>query len=208
MLSYRPLHSVLALVAASLAVGCSPPPPVPSPAPINPADYQTTFDAAARVLRDARFTVDRRDARFGQLTTEPKGSPTLFEPWVGDNVTTRQAAAATLGNLRRTVRVTLTPPPPGMHRQDISAVATTQPDHAATPPRYDLAVEVLLERYQSPARRMSGATKGAVFYNLDANPAELAARGITPAYWEPVGRDPDLEARLLRRIVREARAAP
>ena len=193
---------------ALLVGGCTPPPPVPTPTPVEPAEYQATFDAAARVLRDAGFAVDRRDARFGQITTEPKGSPTLLEPWVGDNVTAGRAAASTLGNLRRTVRVTLTPPPPESDHGDVSAVDTTQPDDAATSPRYDLAVEVLLERYQSPTRRMSGATKGSVFYNLSDNPAELAARGITTAYWEPVGRDPDLEARLLRRIVREAGAAP
>ena len=196
----RVATSVLAAAALALLVGgCTPPPPVPTPAPVEPADYQSTFDAAARVLRDAGFAVDRRDARFGQITTMPKGSPTLLEPWVGDNVTAGRAAASTLGNLRRTVRVTLTPP---------ADAAPTPPTDAAAPPHYDLAVEVLIERYQSPTRRMSGATRGSVFYNLSDNPAELAARRITPAYWEPVGRDPGLESRLLRRIVREARAAP
>ncbi len=188
---------LVVMCVAALGLGCSAPPPVSNPAPVDPADYQATFDAAAAVLRDAGFALDRRDARFGQLTTEPKGSPTVFEPWRGDNVNTTRAVASTFGNLQRTVRVTLTPDTPDA-RETPDAPAATRP---AEPTRYDLAVEVLIERYQSPTRRLSGATQGSVFYNLNDNPAELARRGIAPGYWEPVGRDPQLEARLLRRIV-------
>ncbi len=173
------------MLTAAIFAGCSTSASrdaIPTPPPLAAADYPAAFDASAAVLRDAGFGIDRRDFRFGKISTTPKGSPTILEAWKPDNTYADQALRSTLGDLRRTVTVSFTAPP----------------DDAD---RYDLAVEVLVERLQIPARRMNGSTRGEVFADLAEVPEELQARGITGSYWQPIGRDVHLEQRLLQHIL-------
>jgi len=70
---------------------------------------------------------------------------------------------------------------------------------------YELRVEVLIERRQTPVRHLSGSTAtGRMLGHLNAPPAELSQRGIGARLWRPLGRDQALEQRLLRRIVRRS----
>lgn len=166
----------------------------PSDIRISPERYAEAFDASAAVLRDAGFEVDRRDFRFGRMTSKPKGSPTVLEFWKPDNRRADLALRSTLGDLRRTVAVSFTPD--GVDAAVwIAAVQNNQ-----VTPTYPLRVEVLLERLQVPARRMNGSTRSAVFADLTEVPAELQGRGISGSYWRPIGRDTELEARLQRAI--------
>lgn len=163
-------------------------------ASLPPSLYPQAFDAGAAVLRDAGFEVDRRDFRFGRITTKPKGSPTVLEFWKPDNRGADLALRSTLGDLRRTVTVHFTPE--GVDAAEwIAAVRNNE-----VTPAYPLRVEVLLERLQVPARRMNGSTRSAVFADLAEVPAELRGRGITGQYWQPIGRDADLERRLQREV--------
>ena len=66
---------------------------------------------------------------------------------------------------------------------------------------YDFEIEVLVERAQRPARRLSGTAGQDVFAPLDAPPLAWQERGIASTYWQPIGRDTRLEARLLRAII-------
>jgi hypothetical protein len=190
------LTKYILLIAMFLSAGCQSSQTINNPSTIQADQYRQTFDAARQSLRDAGFTVDRVDYRFGQVTTLPKGSPTVFEPWIGDNVDPQLAKASTLGNLRRTVRVMLEP-------EDAEFAKAVQPE-VSEADTYRLRVEVLVERYQDPARRMNGSTKGAVTYNLRSTPEELDSRGVRTAYWEPVRRDARLERVLLQRILAAA----
>lgn len=162
-------------------------PAVPNPMPVDAREYEPLFDASVEVLRDKGFSVDRQDFRFGTVTSRPDGSPTLFEPWRGDNRTVALAGWSTLSDLRRVVTVTLEPRPEGMERS-----------------LYDLSVVVELQREQSPLRRLDGnGTKGQ-FRSLSEVPEEWARRGVTARSWETVGRDEAMEQDLLRAIVERA----
>jgi len=149
-------------------------------------EYRATYEAAAEVLRDYGFVIDRRDYRFGWITTRPLGSPNLFEIWNPQNTTAHQAMESTLASERRRVNVMFT-------RAD------------STGGDYTLEVEVLLERKQVTTRRLAGSARRNVFSDLAASPNELANTGVTPSYFQPVGRDPYLEARLIQEITDRAR---
>ena len=166
-----------------------------APAEVAPQRYDQAFAQTLATLRDLGFVVDRQDHRFGQITTQPKLSPTVFEPWKPDHTYLDQAGRATLGSLRRSARVSFAP--------SAESNTTARPDTASDPAArsYRLEVEVLVERLQVPTRRLSGTTRGSVFQDLSEIPAELQQRGITGRYWQPVGRDPHLEARLRRQIL-------
>lgn len=200
----RPVFSVACWWVFGLALtGCatSTAPPPANPQPIDAAYYRATFDAGAEVLRDAGFRVDRRDFRFGVITSQPKGSPTVFEPWQPDNSDGDQAWQSTVGDLRRTVTLSFAPPrKPGPRNIETptSSDAAAAGDPAAG---YALRVEVLIERLQVPQRRLNGRTRGSVFADLSETPAELRRRGINGRYWQPIGRDVQLEARLLEKIL-------
>lgn len=155
----------------------------PNPQPIAADAYDRMYDASITVLRDHGFRVDRRDYRFGRITTHPLDSPTAVEPWRPQNTTASQAWQSTLDHLRRTASVFLEPP-----------------DDDAPDGHYLLRVEVLLERHAQPTRRLTGTGRRNVFSSLDSAPEEWRRRGIERRYWEPVGRDPHLEARLMRAI--------
>ncbi|MEM6552025.1 MAG: hypothetical protein AAF750_07850 [Planctomycetota bacterium] len=165
--------------------------PRPSLTPIPADQYHPTLDAARRALLDLGYTLDRDDHRFGVLTTKPRASATLAEVWRPDNRTADLATESTLVDLRRTVRITLTP------------LTRSNP---LTP--FALGVEVLIARRQAPLRYLNGSARS-VFASLNALPEEWEARGIEPEYWQPVKRDPALEAHLTQRILdRLSSAAP
>lgn len=170
-----------------------------NPASLSADQYRPVLDASVQVLRRSGFSVDRMDFRFGRITSKPKGSPTLFEPWITDNTYLDQATQSTLGDLRRTVTVAI-------DRAD--SAATDKSEAEASGGALSVRVEVLLERFQVPVRRMNGRTQGSVFADLREVPQELSSRGIASAYWRPVGRDVHLEQRLLESILEQSGLLP
>ncbi len=180
------------IVICLAAMGCARPiVQADNPVAITGNDYHDTFEVAIDVLRDNGFVIDRRDYRFGRITTLPLGSPNLFEVWNDQNTTREQAVESTLASERRRVNVTINQP--------------SQADTEGYPENeFQLEVEVILERRQAPTRRLVGSARRNVFSNLAAAPKELADRGITGSYWQPVGRDPYLEARLVKQIIDRA----
>ena len=158
-----------------------------NPSPISTASYEQTFDASVDVLRDMGFVVDRKDYRYGVVTTRPDVSPTGVEVWHPDNTTDAQAWDSTLAYLRRRVTLQLEP-------VDASQLADTAQ-------AYQLRAEVLVERRQEPMRYLTGSTRGGrIFGHLRGVPADYRRKGITGSYWEPVTRDTALEQRLIRAV--------
>jgi len=195
-----PLAVTLALVA--LLGGCTAAADkATNPTPFDAEQYRPAFDAAVQVLRDRGFAVARSDYRHGVVTTKPEGAATALEPWRGQNASAPLATVATLNDLRRIVTVTLEPTA-GDQPDDPPPATATAP--ATQPDRYTLRVEVLVEREQTPIRRLSGVTGGNVFDTLEAVPTELKRRGIEGRYWVALERDPALEQVLLREIVERA----
>lgn len=195
---------LLPLLALLLTcVGCQTAPyhAGPNPMEIDPSEFDRLFQASTAVLREEGYVVDREDYRFGAITTQPRPSATLLEPWKGDNTTFSQAAESTLNKQRRSISVTIAPPPADEVR--------SPDDPPRNPHSYDFAVEVLIEQEQSPRRSFTGSTVGPrVVRPLNDTPAELKERGIANAYWQPVGRDPYLERRLMGLIVRRSLSLP
>lgn len=206
-----------------LAVGCARPVrhAAANPMEIDPREYDRLFEAGIVVLREHGFRVDRRDHRFGVITSRP--GPTQFAtvPSNGPRSTMNQRAEDLLNRQRRLVRITLSPladspmpladqPRPLANDPPHDAAPRSREDSPhppAIPPAglYQLAVEVTVQRLTVPARYLSGSTVGyAGMGSLTAPPGELSDRGIDGSYWVDLGRDPHLEQRLLAAIVRRS----
>ena len=185
---------VLVWAIPSLLAGCATPiQAVNNPLEVAPSEYDRLFEAIVHELRDRGFVVDRRDYRFGTVSTRPVGSPTILEPWRADNTTDNQAFASTVNYQRRQITVTLEPVEP--------APGTDQPH------RYLLRAEVIVERVVVPTTYATGSTTGRrVIGKLTRVPTEWQQRGITGHYWRPIGRDPYLEQQLIDAIVRRSLA--
>jgi hypothetical protein len=67
-------------------------------------DFDALWEAAEETARDHHFTIDRRDQRFGLLTTHPVISKQWFEPWRKDASSADDVFVNSLGTLRRTIR--------------------------------------------------------------------------------------------------------
>ncbi len=157
-----------------------------APALTYPASRRAEVFAGVTVaLRDAGYALDRADYRAGVITTKPRAVATALEPWsgaAGSNGGGDLAWAATLGHLRRVVRVTA---------ERAKTAADTE----------QIRVSVQLLRYAAPQRRVINAARGRMFSMLAAVPQPWADRGIRGVYWHPIGHDSDEEARLLAALI-------
>ncbi len=168
-----------------------------NPLTINADEYEHFFHAGVEVLRRRGFQIDRQDYRFGVITTNPETSPTVLEPWCDHNSTPQQMWLSTLNHMQRRVTIMLEP----VLQNDNDAIQDATADTGqSTFDQFRFRVEVLLERLEQPALRMTNASHGAGFSRLKEIPHELEIRGIEPRYWQPVGRDPYLEYRLVSEI--------
>lgn len=199
MSRYRTACLILLLLPC-LAAGCSRKiVTADNPARLDTDLYKTYFDTTVQVLRDNGYVIDRNDYRFGTITTLPQGSPTLFEVWNSQNTTGYQAVESTLADEQRIVHVTLSPLTTEKMVSAENKVSDTISD-GVSGAGYAFEVEVRLERRQTPVRYMTGSARRNVFTSLSAVPKDLADKGITGNYWQPIGRDEYLEARLMKQI--------
>ena len=67
-------------------------------------EFRPLWDAAEDVARAHHFTIDRRDYRFGLLTTHPVISKQFFELWRQDASSAGDVFENSLGTIRRSVR--------------------------------------------------------------------------------------------------------
>lgn len=168
--------------------------PAPNPVEIDTREYARMMQAAADVLVNEGFVLDRQDYRLGVVSTKPVHSPTLVEPWRSDLTTGYQKLESTVNHQRRVVTVSLE----AVERDPNVSLK-------AEPRAYMLRVEAMIEQEQSPQREMTGSTSGGLILGtLKSNPYEMQVRGIPGIYWQPVGRDSYLEQRLIAMIVRES----
>ena len=70
--------------------------------------FDALWEAAEETARDHHFTIDRRDQRFGLLTTHPVISKQWFEPWRKDAASADDVFVNSLGTIRRTIRFEFT----------------------------------------------------------------------------------------------------
>lgn len=162
---------------------------------IGRSQYAAIFHAAVKVLRQRGFSIDRKNYRFGKITTYPLISPTVFEPWKNQNATLSLALDSTVNEMARIVTVSLLPD---------KTQSKTQWQHGRWMGDYNLKVVVSLQRREYPIRRLIGSSGGYVFNSLAAVPTEMASRGITATYWESVGHDTAMEKQLVDQIVKRS----
>ena len=67
-------------------------------------DFALLWDAAEETALDHNFTIDRRDQRYGLLTTHPTISKQFFELWRQDASSADDVFENSLGTIRRTIR--------------------------------------------------------------------------------------------------------
>lgn len=68
-------------------------------------EYSLAFDATRQALRDARFEIERVDARAGVITTKQRATAGLASPWDSEQTTLKQEWSDLLNQHRRVVRV-------------------------------------------------------------------------------------------------------
>ncbi len=173
----------------------------PSPmVELQPGRYEPAFAAAKQVLIDARFDLDRVDARAGVITTTAKPTSGLATPWDGEQSSLGQEVEDLLNRQFRRVRITFEPQ---------AAEAATAP----TPPHQDAAVpdmrlqagallctiSVSVERLRRPGWRLetSSVRQSSFYYD-----PEWGNRAIWPQYTVPFAQDHRLATRLAGRIRR------
>ncbi|MBI1372819.1 MAG: hypothetical protein GC159_08675 [Phycisphaera sp.] len=164
-----------------------------NPIAIGTNEYDQVFDATVDVLRDKRYVVDRKDRRFGVVTTEPRIAASVFEPWYDDNSTGHQVAEASLNHERRTIRVEIQP-------------VKAADDSGAITDRYQLFVQVDMDRRHNPPQTLNSAALGrmSIQQSRRINRPLLTERGIEKVEWSPIGRDELLEQRLVEEILHRA----
>lgn len=170
---------------------------------LSASDYGAAFDAALAVLDGYGFEVDRRDYRFGVVSTLPKWSPSIAEVWIGDNTTLAQMGASTLNMQRRRVLVELKPVSAADwgEGEGVSSEVSSGPrsvDNAGG--EYWLVVRVEVEQQTAPTRYVAGAAGLRVFSELPDSYANLPGDDTSRRYWVAMGDDDPLARRLLAAI--------
>ncbi|MCE7973140.1 MAG: hypothetical protein DYG92_02270 [Leptolyngbya sp. PLA1] len=147
--------------------------------------YDDAFVAARAVLRDSGFDIERVDARAGVITTLPKASAGWATPWDTEQSTPTQETSDLFNRQRREVRVAFEPAP--AEGEPVTGVVT-----------------VTVSRVQSPGVRPN--PRSIQLTTISRDPS-LSDRGVWIGYAVAVSRDPELEARLARKV-ESALAAP
>jgi hypothetical protein len=191
----RTVSVMLVVMAGGLAAmglgGCSSPAaPIANPTTIPTITYRSAFVASQSTLIENGFRVDRKDYRFGTITSKPERSPAFLEVWKPVNTTFEESFGSSLGAWRRVVRVNIQP-------KSGSASAS-----AKRTGEYNLSVRVDVQRFHDTQRRLAGSTRSyLVISTLDEVPTELKRKGIGKQTWHTFRRDEDLEQDLLAQIV-------
>ncbi|MCL4220985.1 MAG: hypothetical protein KJZ65_06415 [Phycisphaerales bacterium] len=177
----RPLAE--ALVAATLTGCASPRGGVSFTVPSD--QYGATIDAAREAFLDARFIIDRVDARAGIIETQPKHSAGLATPWDTEQATLRQEWSDLLNQHERVARLIVEP------------IEGPTDDLAAAAGELQATVEVIVYRVRRSGWRVETETISRSTHSRDMLGPQ---RGQPNSYSQPVARDDQLAEALAQRI--------
>jgi hypothetical protein len=154
-------------------------PPLPNPLPVPNGDFDVVWNkTVAQVNRHFPIASENRLARI--IRTDSESTGTLIEPWTGDSVTFYDRLEATLQTIRKFAEVHVDPAPSG---------------------GYLVKVEVYkeLEDMAKPASQPAG--RAAYYNDFPVNRTrEVIGTVPTPLGWIRMGRDTNLEQRILVEI--------
>ncbi|MBN1344717.1 MAG: hypothetical protein JXQ73_18640 [Phycisphaerae bacterium] len=170
-----------------LLTGCVDPPsdygPVQADVVVSDGtDFDYLWESTLRTLRRVNLTPDRQDSREGIITTKPITSQQWFEFWRHDSLGPYQWVESSMHTTQRHAIVRIQRQP--------------EPGH------YRVSVEVEVFRYSAPERQVS-TPSGALLMYSEKLPTEQGERlqPMEDVHWVRLGRDPQLEGLLLRRIL-------
>ncbi len=147
----------------------------------TPESYNQLYDAAAESLRRQWFRLDRQDRTNGIVTTFPETSANWFEVWRPQPSPGYYWWEANLATVQRQATVRIEP--------------------AADQGTYDLTIEVKRLRYSLPERQVDNPAAAQRLYSNAAPTSEgRTERASQTARWIPLGRDAEMEERLLADI--------
>jgi hypothetical protein len=152
---------------------------------IYKADYDYLWKQSLATLTQAGFLFDRLDYRLGVMTTKPLPSAQFIEFWKPEHTTFKNALENAVNNQRRIVRITI-------------ALDPDKPDF------YRIAVQVGVERQTNPGEDISGPlfVEGSAYgrSSLSVRSDYIPVHDADNAAWVLVGRDPNLEHKLLNAL--------
>lgn len=177
--------------AGRLDFRAAPPPPIEVPVsnPSNIGDVDPDFlwrmivdavDDHFRIESEQPVRRDNVNIMEGELVTFPEVSGTSLEPWRRDTARGFERLQATFQTIRRTATVRVSPEPTG----------------------YQINVEVLKEQEDVDQSQFSTAGSSAQRHDgtIVRNENQIRQMPITLG-WYPVGRDRDLERRIMEGIL-------
>lgn len=151
-----------------------------------PADrYEATIDAARETFLDARFVIDRVDARAGIIETQPKHSAGLATPWDTEQATLKQEWSDLLNQHERVARLIVEP------------VDAPTDNLAAAAGELQATVEVIVYRVRRSGWRVETETISRSTHSRDMLGPQ---RGQPNSFSQPVARDDQLAEALAQRI--------
>jgi len=163
-------------------MGCRGSSPGPQQLVIEPGQYEQAFDASVEVARQQGMFGGLRDRRTGVIETMPAQAPNIMEPWHTYREPTGRVMENTFSLQRRRARFEFSPSQPSA--DDLSVVDGP----------LELRVLVYVERSHRPGVRRSTWTRRATTWST------IIEDGPVGRNWVPIGRDVDMERRLLAAV--------
>ncbi len=186
---------VIILGALALAApGCTAPAQPTEPTMVRvaveaPVEYERLWEAAGDVLRDYCFQLDRVDRGNGIITTMPETSSGWLELWRPQPQPAYYWWEANLHTVQRKATVSISPAEP--------------------PGAYDLCVQVDRYRFSLQERQIDNPAGALRLYsNAAPTTSGRLARVAESSHWVPLGRDGDMEQRLLAAIMKRSGLLP
>lgn len=192
-LYYRRSFSVLSVAAAlAFATGCHKPaaPQGPTAEFIERDQVDPLWQASQSVLRKHDFQIDRQDLAAGVIETLPTTSQHYFEFWRQDVADPYSFGQATMHTIQRkvTVRFVRTP----------------------SDPQWMVELQVDVFRLSTPEHQVTSSSSALLAFSggLPTSTGQVGLSAMKQREWVPLGRDPELESRLLSQIFKAAGSMP
>ena len=153
---------------------------VENPVTVASQDYELVWDATVRAFEDY-FDIVYESRWDGKIVGDPQSAPTLFEPWRPDATGLDDRLYATLQSVRRRAFVDIQPAAGGGFT-------------------VSLQIHRELENVRSITADLGGGT---LIQSIQPVETTIVDSAVAPAWgWIGLGRDSDLEAKILADLQR------
>ena len=179
------------LVGLAFAVGCHKPAPPQGPTAefIQHDDVDPLWQAAQSVLRKHDFQVDRQDLAAGVIETLPTTSQHFSEFWRQDVADPYSFGQATMHTMQRKATVRFIRAPGS---------------------QWTIELEVDVYRLSTPEHQVTSASSALLAFSggLPTATGQVGVNASKQREWVPLGRDGEMESRLLSQIFKAAGRMP